>query len=367
MKLRPHRLRINWSAGLRHGKFSDPAPGNLPDRCQLFRTPSLSLFSRFKSLALALALALPLSLVAADQPAPTNAPATTVADTNSPADAESLRNYLHLQEQLHTAQLAIERNRREAADAATRNAEVIAERLQALEQSLTAQRAAEKQQLEGTYRLMLMVGGGCVALGFLAMLLTAYFQWRAVGRLTEFSMVSQASLAAGRAGLNAPGAVAELTNSRFNDALARIEGRIRELEHAAHTPSPGSTITVGDTISASTSALPEPRPQRIAVLVAKGQSLLDLDKPEEALGVFNDILTIDPGHTETLVKKGDTLERLRRLDEAIECYDAAIAADANFTVAYLHKGGLFNRMDRHEEALKCYEEALRTQEKNQVA
>ena len=41
-----------------------------------------------------------------------------------------------------------------------------------------------------------------------------------------------------------------------------------------------------------------------------GQSLLDLDKPEEALGVFNDILTIDPGHTETLVKKGDTLSTI---------------------------------------------------------
>lgn len=325
------------------------------------------LSSRLKSCAFALALALPLSLAAVDQPAPTTTPVPAIADTNTPANADFQRNYLQLQEQLHTAQLAIERNRREAADAATRNAEAIADRLQNLEQSLTGQRAAEKQQLEGAYRLMLLVGGGCVALGFLAMLLTAYFQWRAVGRLTEFSMVSQAALAAGRAGLAAPGAVAELTNNRFNDALARIEGRIRELEHAAQTPPAGSTITVGDTISASSSALPEPKPQRIAVLVAKGQSLLDLDKPEEALGVFNDILTIDPGHTETLVKKGDTLERLRRLDQALDCYDAAIAADANFTVAYLHKGGLFNRMDRHEEALKCYEEALRTQEKNQVA
>jgi tetratricopeptide (TPR) repeat protein len=325
------------------------------------------LLSRLKFGALALVLALPLHLAAVDEPAPTNAPAAAGADTNPPANAESLRNYLQLQEQLHAAQLAIERNRREAADAATRNAEAIAERLQTLEQSLTAQRAAEKRQLEGAYQLMLMVGGGCVALGFVAMLLTAYFQWRAVSRLTEFSMVSQASLAAGRAGLAAPGAVAELTNSRFNDALARIESRIRELEHTAQAPPAGSTITVGDTISASTSALPEPKPQRLAVLVAKGQSLLDLDKPEEALGVFNDILTLDPGHTETLVKKGDTLERLHRLDEAIDCYDAAIAADANFTVAYLHKGGLFNRMDRHEEALRCYEEALRTQEKNQVA
>lgn len=318
-------------------------------------------------LTVILSLVLPNVLAAADA-----APAGVSADTNALANSDLLRNYLQLQEQLHTAQLAIERNRREAADAAARNAEAIATRLQTLEQSLAAQREAERQQLEGAYRLMLLVGGGCVALGFVAMLLTAYFQWRAVGRLTEMSMVSQAALTATRASLPPPGvdgvrAISEAASSQLYEALARIENQVRQLEHKS-PPSTATdgTIGVSETISASSSALPSSKPQRLAVLVAKGQSLLDLDKPEDALSVFNDILTIDPQHTDTLVKKGDTLERLGRLDEAIVCYDTAIAADANFTIAYLHKGGLFNRMDRHEEALKCYEEALRTQEKNQT-
>lgn len=321
--------------------------------------------------ALALTLALPLSLAAADQSdAAAAPPVVALADTNAPVP-DFLRNYLQLQEQLHSAQLAIERNRREAADAAARNAEAITERLQTLEQRLADRSAAERRQFESTHRLLLLVGGGCVSIGFLAMLLTAYFQWRAVGRLTEFSMLSQATLTTGRGVLPAPGvdtagALANQNDNRLNEVLARIERQVRELENASHAPHGGGSITLGDTVSASSTALPVPKSQRLAVLVAKGQSLLDLDQPEEALSVFNDILTLDPGHTETLVKKGDTLERLRRLDEAIDCYDAAIAADANFTVAYLHKGGLFNRMDRHAEALKCYEEALRTQEKSHV-
>jgi tetratricopeptide (TPR) repeat protein len=310
--------------------------------------------------------------VFAAEPAETPPAATATGDTNLVATPDFLRNYLQMQEQLHAAQLAIERNRREAADEAAKNAEAVNQRLQQFELKMATQRDAERNQLESTQRLMLYVGGGCVALGFLAMLVAAYFQWRAVGKLTEYSMVSQAAFTANRT-LPAPGAgmsnaLTEQASGRLYDAIARIEQQIRDLENATHPAPTAGIITIDETVSASSSAASTPRPSqpRLAVLIAKGQSFLDLDQAQEALSVFNDVLTIDPGHTETLVKKGETLERLGRLDDAIRCYDAAIAADANFTVAYLHKGGLFNRMERHDEALKCYEEALRTQEKNQT-
>ena len=349
-------------------------PGLSPDldgcRPPPGRVSSLSNALRLACCALISAVLLPMDLRAADETAPAAPSPALPAETNAiPADL--LRHYLELQGQLHIAQQAIERNRQEAADAATRNAESIAARIQDLEKTLTGQRETERRQLDEANRLIFLIGGGCVALGFIAMLLTAYFQWRTVGRLTEFSMVSQASLTLGRnalpAGVETASTAIEQSNGRLNDVLARIEQRIRELEHTAHPPLGDGTISIGETISASTSAAPPPKPQRISVLIAKGQSLLDLDKPEEALAVFNDILALDAGHTDTLVKKGDTLERLGRLDESVACYDAAIAADATFTIAYLHKGGLFNRMDRHEDALKCYEEALRTQEKSHAA
>ena len=99
---------------------------------------------------------------------------------------------------------------------------------------------------------------------------------------------------------------------------------------------------------------------RIAELLSQAHSMLDVDNPEAALACFDEVLALEPDHSEALVKKGAALERLHKLNEAIECYDRAIAVDDTMTIAYLHKGGLCNRLERFKEALECYEKALRT-------
>ncbi|MEK7707375.1 MAG: tetratricopeptide repeat protein, partial [Verrucomicrobiota bacterium] len=305
----------------------------------------------------------------------TNVAEPPPAKLETEASPDVMRAYLQLQEQLHATQLAIESNRQEAEAAATRNTEAVTLRLQALEESLVAQRALELETMRSTNRVMLTVGGVCAAIGFLAMLLTAYLQWRAVSRLTEFSVLSQASLTLGRAPAHSVGAgvadtqpvssvLTEQVNTRLLGALERLEKRIVELEHTAHPPLGEPNSTAG--------AIPADgavagRTDRVTLLLAKGESLLSLDKTEEALACYDEILALETDHSEALVKKGDTLERLRKIDDAISCYDRAIAAGPSLTVAYLHKGSLFNRLERYEEALQCYEQALRTQEKSQAA
>ena len=304
----------------------------------------------------------------------TNVAAMPAVEAETNAVPDVMRAYLQLQEQLHATQLAIERNRQEAEAAATRNADAVAARLQALEEALAVQRAQEletfrsanAQQLESIQRanrLMVTVGGVFAVVAFLAIMLTAYFQWRAVSRLTEFSVLSQASLTIGRGALPAPAASAghpvagvlpEQVNTRLLGAVERLEKRIIELEHTARPPLGEPNFS-----GAGATGL-----DRVNLLLAKGETLLSLDKTEEALACYDEILALEPDHTEALVKKGDALERLRKIDDAIGCYDRAIAADGSLTVAYLHKGGLFNRLERYEEALHCYEQALRTQEKS---
>lgn len=322
----------------------------------------------------------PLSF-AADSTNAAGAPTVVMVETNPTPDL--VRAYLQLQEQLHEAQLAIERNRQEAQTAATRQTEAIAARLQALEEALVAQRtqeaetrareaetrAQELDAIRSSNRLMITLGGTFAVAAFLAILLTAYFQWRVVSRLTEFSVLSQgSSLTAGRSpalavGAGTPdmpvvaGALTEQTNNRLLGALERLEKRILELEHTAR-PSLGNVDAAAESAGANST-------DHVSLLLAKGESLLSLDKTEEALACYDEILASDPNHSEALVKKGDTLERLRKIGDAIDCYDRAIAAGGSLTVAYLHKGGLFNRLERYEEALQCYEQALRTQEKNQ--
>ena len=109
------------------------------------------------------------------------------------------------------------------------------------------------------------------------------------------------------------------------------------------------------------------RDARIALLLGKGQALLNLQQADTALTCFDEVIALDSTNAEAFVKKGMALERLGKLDEAIDCYDRAIALDESMTMAYLSKGGVFNRLERYGEALQCYEQALRAQQKPGVA
>ena len=317
----------------------------------------------------------------AAEPAAPAVPPAKVEETNS---QDTLRSYLQLQEQLHATQLAIERTRKEADEAAAENARMLASRLQAIEQALAAQRAQELQAMQSSNKVMLIVAGVFAALGFVAMLFMAYFQWRTVNRLAELSAAlpaqglgtgpAVAALGPGETHLLTVGS-SEQSNARLLGAIERLEQRIRDVESTARPPLQDAIVTNHEPKMASTPSNGQPgqpilaesgnegKGAHIAFLLGKGQSLLNLEQAEAALACFDEILALAPGHSEALVKKGTALERLRKLNEAIECYDRAIASDNSMTIAYLCKGGLFNRMERYSEALECYEKALQTQEK----
>ena len=325
-------------------------------------------------------------------------PATLViaADTNTPAvippekraeetNTDTLRSYLQLQEQLHATQLSLERNRQEALEAAAKSSELLTQRLQSIENSLAAQRARELEAMQASNRVMLIVAGSFAGVGFVAMLLMVFFQWRAVSRLAEISTALPAAhafpaLGAGDAAIAQIGH-ADQANQRLLGALDRLEKRIRDLESStrpALKPVPDNSATppsardqneVAGTAqndggqSAPANGSTSTDQGRLAVLLAKGQSLLNGEQASEALSCFDEALGIDSRNTEALVKKGSALERLRRWEEAMACYDRALAIDSSLTIAYLYKGGLYNRMERFTEALECYEKALHTQEK----
>lgn len=306
--------------------------------------------------------------------ADTTPPAATGSPEESKAQ-ENLQGYLQIQEQLHATQLAIERNRQEANTAAVESTKAFAARLQSIESALSSQRAQELQALQTSNKVMLLVAGVFAALGLLAMLFMAFFQWRTISRLAEIAAALPAShllgpgpayaaLGAGDGHVVTVGP-AQQANQQLLGALEQLEKRIHQLEHIPH-PHPEASSAAPDPHAAlpapSGNGDPPVETTPIALLLAKGQSLLNLDKAEEALACFDEVLALNANHSEALLKKGTALERLRKLDEAIACYDRAIAADRSLTVAYLYKGGLFNRMERFGEALACYEEALRTQE-----
>jgi tetratricopeptide (TPR) repeat protein len=229
------------------------------------------------------------------------------------------------------------------------------------------------------------MAGIFAALGFIAMVLMAYFQWRTVHGLAQISAVlpSAGALGAGRtlAALGPgelPSVSVGVSNSNRNllGALGELEKRILGLEQASRPAlkfedqsalvvQPGKDGRDAKEENRNSAEQAGERADSPDALLAKGQALLDKDEPAAALAQFEEAVEKYPSHSEAMVKKGSALERLGRLQEAVECYDQAIAANDSLTLAYLHKGGLFNRMEKFAEALDCYEKALHTQEKRQ--
>jgi tetratricopeptide (TPR) repeat protein len=312
---------------------------------------------------------------------------TVAAETNAPAqsgetNSQELQTYLQLQEQLHATRLAIESVGAEAKQAAAQNAEELAVRLHALEQAVAAQRAKELEAMQSSNRNMLYVAGAFASIGCIAMLLMGYYQWRTVNRLAELSAAIPSSGAIALGGMRpiaalGPGSMHEVTatpvnpNSELLETIQRLEKRVQELEHTPPAPlANGSPSNGKDSDSHETNGSSAPEAEEVksvSLLLGKGQALLNMDKPDEALVCFDEALALEPNNADALVKKGTVLERLRKLPEAIECYDRAILADNSMTIAYLYKGGLFNRMERFGEALECYERALKTQESRGAA
>jgi len=292
-----------------------------------------------------------------------------------------------LQEQQELVQQAIELTRREAEAAAKRNADTVAARLDLIETGLAQQHKRELEALQNSNRTTLMVAGILASTGFLGMLCLALFLMRAANRLTEMTMAvvplshrfgpgpAFGTLALGHDS-RAAADPADRAGARLLGAIEQMEKRLNELEQTTQSASPASAEQAmrgggeqlaaqdNDQAAAQTPAVDSDQTSRVVLLLAKGQTLLHLDQPEEALACFDEVIALEPHNAEAYVKKGAALEKLQREDEAVECYDRAIAADSSLTTAYLHKGGVFNRLERYQEALACYEQALKTEQKS---
>jgi tetratricopeptide (TPR) repeat protein len=321
-----------------------------------------------------------LPALSADNPEPAPAREKSAAEL-SPEAQQNLRAYLQLQEQLHSALLAIEQARKDAdaaaernnqaiqqareesETAARRNAELIGTRLKLIEQTLTNQRDSELAAMQQTNRFMFTTAAIVGGIGFLGMLFTAFCFWRALTRVAQItaSLHPLTGLHHTETGLGNSNAFVtlngpEMSSTRLLGAIERLERRIHDLEHTALLPN-------------STESHPALREQPTAAaesmstLMARGQAFLDSHEPAKALDCFDEVIRSEPHHAEALVKKGTALEQLKRLEEAIDCYDKAIASNQTMTVAYLHKGAVYNQLERFSEALECYEQALRTQQK----
>jgi tetratricopeptide (TPR) repeat protein len=260
-----------------------------------------------------------------------------------------IQNYQALQEQQQATVHAFEQARHDSEATAKRNAEEFDARLKQIEQGLTAQHEREVAALQSAHRFTLTVVSVVAGVGFFGLLGVVLIVVRALNR--RQAMMEATVLPAGGAALMALDP-AQQSSARFRASLDRLEQRLGELESTAQTTDARPSVEAA---------------ARVALLMGKGQTLLNLQQADGALACFDEVIELDATNPDAFVKKGTALEKLGRLDEAIDCYDQAIALDTSMTMAYLCKGGVFNRLERYGEALQCYEQALRAQQKASVA
>jgi hypothetical protein len=283
-------------------------------------------------------------------------------------------------DQQKVALKAMEQAREDSIQNSQRNSEAMEGKLTKLEDALAAQRTHEAETINRMNRLVVGVAAGFAGIGFVVMVLTAWFFMRTMNKVAEINAEIQSQLLAlphSQPHLVGEGGGANTSgNQRLLGALEQLERRIRELEHSGSSatggsptgsfdgggdPSLGVEAELVDLESETTDGSPS-----VGALMAKGQTMLNLDDAEQALECFDAVLKQDPKNADALLKKGTALERLRRMQEALDAYDAALQQDDSLTMAYLAKGGICNRMERYAEALDCYERALRVQQQGSV-
>jgi tetratricopeptide (TPR) repeat protein len=302
---------------------------------------------------------------------------------------ELMRSFLHLQEQIHATQLAVERSRMESEAAAARNAEAVNARLKFIEDVMervskenTAAIVESNRQIEESNRQLQKSNSRMVLLAsvFAFILLaglgvTGWMQWKAVSRVGSYPGTGlPALLSQGYSTFGSGGQPAQLASAQLMSVLGRLEHRIAEMESSSHASRPLKVVPVSEAVTEHPHASDEDTfdsgsdiETPLADVIRKGDELLAGEDAEKAIEHFDALLAKHPGNPELLLRRGTALERLQRDQEAIECYDLAIKADPHLTMAYLHKGGLFNRMERFSEAMECYEQALRVQEHRRSA
>jgi protein O-GlcNAc transferase len=91
----------------------------------------------------------------------------------------------------------------------------------------------------------------------------------------------------------------------------------------------------------------------------RGNALLELKRPEEALTSYDKAIALKSDYAEAIYNRGNALQELKRLEEALASYDKAIALKPDYAEAFTNRGNALKELNREEEALASYDKAIK--------
>ena len=81
-------------------------------------------------------------------------------------------------------------------------------------------------------------------------------------------------------------------------------------------------------------------------------------KTDIAQELYNQVLKIDPNHSQTLNNIAVIFKNLKDYQKAKNCYKKVIEFNPNYVEAHFNLGIIFNELREIEKAKSCYEKAL---------
>ena len=90
----------------------------------------------------------------------------------------------------------------------------------------------------------------------------------------------------------------------------------------------------------------------------RGNILLAMRRPAEALASFDQAIALMPGYANAHNNRGAALQQLNRHEEALASFDRAIALDPARANAHNNRGASLHQLKRHEEALASFDQAI---------
>jgi protein O-GlcNAc transferase len=99
-------------------------------------------------------------------------------------------------------------------------------------------------------------------------------------------------------------------------------------------------------------------PNHIAAINDRGSVLAEMKKYESALASFEQVLSSQPEFAEAHVNRANVLALLNDHNEALRAYDKALALKPDSAEAWLGRGNVLRQLNRNLDALGAYDRAL---------
>jgi tetratricopeptide (TPR) repeat protein len=99
----------------------------------------------------------------------------------------------------------------------------------------------------------------------------------------------------------------------------------------------------------------------------QGNTLFNLKRYEEALQSYKKVIELDPRNPNAWINQGNALNNLKRHEEALQSYKKSIELDSRNSIAWMNQGNTLDNLERHEEALQSYKKSIELNPKNSNA